>query len=316
MRSSFGLRSLVAAALFSSGCAYVGEPMPPALNVPRPVAALAIEQVGERIVMRFEPPQQTTEALPLQMRAVDLRVGPVDPAAWPGDAPAVTVNENSGSAGAAPWVGKRVVAAVRVQSKQGKWSAWSPLAPLDVVEPLATPADVKAEAAPRGVRVSWRNPARAGVTMRVERRSGERFSEAGVVEASAGEFFDQQARFGEEQQYRVTALLGATARSETVGTPALTPQDTFAPGVPASLTAVTGLGAVELSWDRPADPDLAGFRIYRDGVRIGPAESVAAATFSDRTIQKGKTYRYTVTAVDQVGNESKPSTPAEITAPD
>jgi hypothetical protein len=307
-------RAAPAFCLAFAGCAYVGEPMPPALNIPRPVAALTVEEVGSRIVMRFDPPQQTTEALPLQIRAIDLRVGPVEPAAWPGAATAVTVTENTGAIDAAPWIGKRIVAAVRVQSKQGKWSAWSPLAPLDVIEPLVTPAGVKAEAAPQGVRISWRDPARPGVSMRIERRSGERFAEAGVVVKGA-EFIDQQARFGEEQQYRLTLVLG-TARSETFPTPALTPVDTFAPAVPANLTAVTGLGSVELSWDRPAESDLAGFRIYRDGARIGPAEPVAAATFSDRTVQRGKTYRYAVSSVDQIGNESQPTAPVEITAPE
>ena len=317
---------VVAAALgLGAGCAYVGEPLPPALNMPRAVAALSIEQVGTHVAMRFAVPLQTTENLPLELRAIELRAGAVDPAAWPGDASAVTVkrddtgNTASAVADAAPWVGRRILAGVRLQSKQGKWSAWSPLAPLDVIAPLDAPAEVKAEAAPEGVRVAWRDPARTGVAMRIERRSGaEKFAEAGMVEGAL-EWIDKQARFSEEQQYRLTVISG-TARSETVTTPAFTPVDRFAPAVPAGLTAVTGLGSIELSWDRPAETDLAGFRVYRAAgsgelTLVSPAVPFAAANFSDRAVKPGAAYRYAVASVDQNGNESARTPPVEITAP-
>jgi chitodextrinase len=325
-----GQAILPVALLFGSGCAYVGEPLPPALNIPRPVTALMAEQVGSRIAMRFELPAQTTEALALEVRAIELRAGAVDPAAWPGYAQVVEATRDSGGKSAsasvelAPWIGKRIVAGVRVQSKQGKWSAWSPLAPVDVVEPLAAPAEVKTEAVAEGVRIQWRNPARAGVSMRIERRTGTGvvFVEAGTLDAAAAEWIDQQARFGEEQRYRLTAVAGNKARSETFETKAFTPEDRFAPGVPAGLSAVTGLGSVELSWDRPGEADLAGFRVYRatgaldqTWVRVSPAERIAAANFSDRTVQPATAYRYSVTSVDQSGNESARSQPVEITSP-
>jgi fibronectin type 3 domain-containing protein len=154
--------------------------------------------------------------------------------------------------------------------------------------------------------------------MRIERRlPNGTFTEAAKVEGT--EWIDKQARFGEEQQYRLTAISG-TARSETFTTQAFTPQDTFAPAIPAGLTGVAGLGSIELSWERPADTDLAGFRIYRaagtgEFARVGAAEPVAAASFSDRTVQAGASYRYAVSSVDQIGNESARSQPVAVTAP-
>jgi len=306
--------------LLLSGCAYVGEPLPPALNIPRRVPAIVVEQVGSRLTVQFELPLQTTETLPLQIESIELRAGPVDPGAWPAGAQPINTTRSvdgktaSASAELTPWVGKRIIAGVRVQSKQGKWSEWSPLAPLDVIQPLAPPADVKPEAVPEGVRLSWR----PGVAMRIERRSANgTFTEAAMVEGA--EWIDKQARFGEEQQYRLTAMSGK-ARSETFTTPGITPQDAFAPAVPGGLTGVAGLGSIELSWERPADADLAGFRVYRatgtgEFARVGPAEPVAAASFSDRTVQAGVSYRYAVSSVDQIGNESPRSQPVAVTAP-
>ncbi len=316
-----------AISILLSGCAYVGEPLAPALNIPRPVTAVIAEQVGPKILLHFDVPLQTTEAILLEIRAIELRAGPVEPAAWPGDAQLVAATRDPGGKTAsasvelAAWVGQRVLTGVRVQSKQGKWSAWSPLAPVDVVAPLPAPAEVKTEAAPEGVRIQWRDAGRPGLAMRIERRTGTGvvFVEAGTVEGAA-EFIDKQARFGEEQRYRLTAVADK-ARSETVETPPFTPQDTFAPAVPAGVTAVAGLGSIELSWERPPEADLAGFRVYRAAGTSGEfvklnAELTAAANFSDRGVQKGSVYRYAVSSVDQKGNESGRSQAVEATAPD
>lgn len=319
---------LAAGALLISSCAYVGEPLPPALNIPRPVTALTVEQVGGKVSTSFVLPSVTTEELALGIATIELRAGVVDPGAWPGEARSVSVVRDadgktaSGAVDSSAWTGKQIHAGVRVQSKQGKWSAWSPLAALDVVEPVVAPEDVKAEAAPEGVRIHWRAVQRKGVAMRVERRSGAGlvFVEAAMVH-NAAEWIDKQARFGEEQQYRITAVSGK-ARSEIFTTPAFTPVDSFAPGVPANLGAVAGLGSIELTWDRPGESDLAGFRIYRaigaatEWTRLGAsAQPIAAANFSDRMIQPGTAYRYAVTSVDQAGNESQRAEPVEITAP-
>ena len=102
--------------------------------------------------------------------------------------------------------------------------------------------------------------------------------------------------------------------SETL---AITPADIFPPAVPGALTAEPGVGAIELAWDRNAEPDFRGYNIYRS-VEDGPFEKIAslieAPAYSDRQVEAGKRYRYAVTAVDQVGNESERSTVAEATA--
>lgn len=310
-------------AILLTGCAYVGEPLPPALNIPKRATALMIEQVGPRVEARFTLPEETTEQLPVDIRAIEFRAGAVDPGAWPGDAQTLPVSRGellsaSASGPATPWVGKRIVAGVRVQSRQGKWSEWSILAPLDVVEPLATPASVTATAVPQGVRIAWKMPARRGAVVRIEKRAPSgRLDEVAVVE-SGNEWIDSSARFGEAHAYRATAALGTAARSESVELAPFTPVDTFAPAVPSGLAAAPGLGSIELSWDRPSDPDLAGFRLYREPALPGaasPPELIVAASASDRQIKAGATYRYSVSSVDRIGNESARSASVEVIAP-
>src|SRR5204863_3554931 len=59
---------------------------------------------------------------------------------------------------AVPWVGKDIILGVKVSGPSGRDAGWSVVA-VTVVEPLPTPASVKATPVPEGVRVSWQGPA-------------------------------------------------------------------------------------------------------------------------------------------------------------
>jgi hypothetical protein len=100
-------------------------------------------------------------------------------------------------------------------------------------------------------------------------------------------------------------------------------RDTFPPAVPIALQAVfSGVGQkpfIDLTWNANTDADLSGYNVYRhDGsgqpVRIN-AELVKAPAFRDVSVASGKTYFYSVAAVDARGNESARSEQATETVP-
>ncbi len=128
---------------------------------------------------------------------------------------------------------------------------------------------------------------------------------------------DTTAAFGYPYRYFVQAFEGESRQSEISDVISITPLDTFAPAVPAGLTAVAAVNSVELAWERNTEDDFVGYHIYRstDGrafERIaGPIE---APTYSDHAVEAGKKYSYAVTAIDNAGNESRRSEPAEVTA--
>ena len=113
----------------------------------------------------------------------------------------------------------------------------------------------------------------------------------------------------------------------------LTMRDTFPPKIPVGLAAVSGfdkpetgdsrtsaLPYVDLSWEANGEPDLAGYRVYRqlarpDGTPQGPlarltASPLTSPAYRDVAVKPGQGYIYTVTAVDVAGNESAPSAKA------
>jgi hypothetical protein len=94
------------------------------------------------------------------------------------------------------------------------------------------------------------------------------------------------------------------------------------PAPPLGLVAVPGPGGIALIWEPNAESDLLGYLVYRRELpaltssRLTEAP-VPTTTYLDRTAQTGKSYVYTVTAVDRSGhqNESAPSVEASAALP-
>ena len=76
----------------------------------------------------------------------------------------------------------------------------------------------------------------------------------------------------------------------------------FAPTPPIGLTAITGLNSVELAWERSPEPDTKSYRVFRDDQLL--AGDVEAPAFSDKQVRSGQKYRYSVSALNQIGNEN------------
>ena len=133
---------------------------------------------------------------------------------------------------------------------------------------------------------------------------------ASIGAAEGAEFFDASPQWEQPHAYRVIALKAAGESPEVPGPPsnvaALTPRDVFPPAPPADLRALALESGVELSWSSNTEPDLAGYRVLRDGSPVHEG-LLEAANFSDRPLADGQTAVYQVTAVDRSGNASAPA---------
>jgi hypothetical protein len=302
----------LASGLFT-GCGYVGDPKAPALDMPMRVTDFRAAEYGENILVQFSVSPLTTEGLTLtKIRSVELRVEannaaktlqvpPKDPGPFTFEFPAKE------------WVGKKINLAVRAVGPKGKASEWSNPASVDVGNPLPKPANLKVENAPKGVRLSWQA---TGKQFRIFRGTGD-MAPARLAESDKSEYVDTTAESGMRYRYFVQRLEGDLRQSEVSSIVEITPVDEFPPAVPAGLSAVAGVNSIELAWERNTEDDFAGYNVYRavgDGTFEKIAGPIDAPTFSDRTVLAGTRYRYVVTSVDNVGNESARSMVADAVA--
>jgi hypothetical protein len=319
----------VAAFLLNSGCGYIGPTLVPLANIPAAPSDLAAIQRGAKLIAHFTVPATITEGYPIKGDLdLDLRAG-LPPAVWsesewaaqaervaPAHITRLPPARPNGTAqqlaeyefASTAWTGKTIVIAARVIGSNKKASNWSALITLPVVAPLAKPQQFIAAPLANGIRLMWRG---AGEHFRVLRRAegGDGFAE--LATTTAPEYFDASAEFGKTYTYQVLAFAAVPpqreAQSDLSDEKTILYKDEFPPAAPAGLIATPSPASVELSWDSGAEPDLAGYRVYRstDG---GAFEKLADVNeipaYSDHAVERGKTYRYAVTAMDKSGNES------------
>jgi hypothetical protein len=239
---------------------------------------------------------------------------------------------------------------VEVLNTVGRGAGVSNLARVPLVPVLLPFSDFAARATGQGVLISWECPEatsrRSGVKylFRIYQRlesstNATRIAEIDVTECAAGSeatknsnsFLDQTFEWEKTYFYRGTAV----SVVEAAGRPAVqvegedTPEvkvwahDVFPPAVPSGLQAVySGPGQeafIDLIWSPVTDADLDGYNIYRHeessaAVKVNTAP-VRIPAFRDSQVVSGKTYFYSVSAVDLHGNESARSEEASESVP-
>ena len=310
------LHLATAALALLAGCGYVGPPLPPALDVPRPITDLSVVELGDKIIVRFTPPTETTEDLPItELQAITLYIGPGE-AEFSRDRWAATATQYPiAVAGtdvreleipASDWVGQQLVLAVRTTGRTGRESDWSLYEYLSVGTPLDIPSAVTPTNARDAVALNWTgNAPRYRVLRSVLSDPATKLEPIG--ETDAAEYVDSAIVYGMRYRYVILGIAGE--RQQSLPSPPIdfAPADVIAPAAPAGLRAVPGTRSVDLSWTRSPDADLEGYNVFRavgDGPFTALEQRVPLPAYTDTSVESGMRYRYMVSAIDKAGNES------------
>ena len=236
-----------------------------------------------------------------------------------------------------------LIYAVGVLNADGRGAGLSNQVRVPGLRALPPPMDFNAQVTSRGVALNWRGqsaalPPQSGMrsVYRIYRRLEGSQEQVLAGELAAGEernfsFLDPAIEWEKTYEYHgetvtVIALEGEPAvevASDDTPEVKIFADDVFPPAVPSGLQAVfAGPGQrafIDLIWAPDSDADLGGYNIYRHEAGSEPvklnAELIRTPAYRDVNVASGRTYIYSVSAVDLRGNESARSEEASEEVP-
>ncbi|OGL45247.1 MAG: hypothetical protein A2149_04240, partial [Candidatus Schekmanbacteria bacterium RBG_16_38_11] len=186
----------------------------------------------------------------------------------------------------------------------------------------AAPTNLKAIGIknPRGIELSWDNPANNNETKFIITRDGNKIAEVENV----SNYIDTDVTFGNNYTYEVSAENGIGSSSDNPSTTFDFKIENFYPTAPENLTATVaksaeGISQIDLSWEDKSN-DETGFSIIRSIIVGGNETSsveipVAAdsSAYSDQDLILGTTYKYEISAFNDIGTSTSDTANKTIT---
>lgn len=333
---ALGLVALIAI----SGCGKKTRPVPPDTVLPAPISDLGYQLDEKGVTLRWSYPRRTVqgEHLPYRIEKFELLRAVIPSKDYCPDCPIpfgppIEIEAESSDKGTVSYQetllrpNHRYV--YRVRSKAGWFVSSDNSNTVSVLwdTPLLAPKNFKIEEGDRTLTLRWQPPAGLldGTTVSDPLRyqlarstDGETFTELPGEPIEGLAYTDKGLRNGRTYSYKIRALRlhdGTVAAGMT--SPALSgvPQDLLPPAPPQKVRIVATAEGVKILWETVAEPDLAGFRIYRRSARspsperIGQVDGAGLSYLDAKPPKERGLWYYSVTAFDQAkpANESTPS---------
>jgi hypothetical protein len=209
-----------------------------------------------------------------------------------------------------------------------------PVAPI-----ISPPEQLTAKVEADGVLISWVvafvPAAPAGLTyryrvMRSPAGANAYIALADIEPLAEGFYLDKTFGWETKYDYRITSVtlvhsqgINMAVEGDDSKAAEIFTRDIYPPGEPTGLQAVfSSVGQkpfVDLTWAPNMESDLAGYHVFRsvsggEKVKLNH-QLVQVPSFRDDTVVPGKTYLYSVSAVDLRGNESPHSAETKEAVP-
>jgi hypothetical protein len=294
------LLSGCALALLSS-CATPGAPLPPSLQLPRPVEDLNYIRKGSRVVLSWTPPSSTTEHLGLKHPGATYicrTVGryPVDGCDMvkrlsPSDV-ALVVDRKREQAIFEDALPENMISpaafatySIEVSNDRGRSAGLSNQVRVPLAPTLPPPQNLRASVTAQGPELTWDSGAFTAISglsfsYRILRRleAVPTFSTIDTIPANAAgpaTYVDRAFEWQKRYEYKIVPVTqlasqvssGRDVEGDDSAVIAVEAQDVFPPAKPTSVQAVfSSVGQkpfIDLSWTPNTETDLAGYEVYR-----------------------------------------------------
>jgi hypothetical protein len=331
-----------------AACGNIGDPLPPLVQIPKPISDLTARQFGKQVKLSWTLPQLNIDG----SKATTLdRLEIYRLSTQPGNAILPDMDQSGYSA--AKWMvleknsfdnyrnGEKLMLtdrltglddmeifqneftyAIKAVNRKMKDAGYSNLAQLRVYPVACPPEVVKTSLAERFIELSWEHPVRNidgstpvdDVKFNVYRGEDSMARVKTLltkVPTANRSFKDESMVLGKTYHYIIRSVTNTpSGLIESSDSPevAATNSDVYPPAVPSEVTAVSNGQSISLIWSPNTEPDLAGYYVFRSGEEHNykklTQERITTASYTDSSVEKGKTYYYRIMAVDFSGNES------------
>lgn len=222
---------VVACALLSS-CAQTGPPVPPSLELPRPVGDLRAERKGDKVTLRWTAPTQTMDGETLRnpgptricrsaesaKQVCETPVTEIPAVVVPADKMKAVAKAEATFTDTIPaelqqGPAKVLTYAVQVLNEDRRGAGSSNTVQVPAVATLPAPSDFKAEAQADGILLTWAPvtspesaslPHQYRIYRRQEGNKGDVLAGEVPLDPSANQFLDHGFEWGKTYYYRVT----------------------------------------------------------------------------------------------------------------
>ena len=293
---------LISTALLTA-CGSPGVPLPPSLELARPVSNLRAARKGEKVTLTWSAPTETTDQHNIRhpgRTEICRALSEVKDCGTPiaqlprqkapvGKAPSTAVetytDQLSSDLELANPLG-HFFYAISVHNSYGRSAGFSNQVQVPSAPTLSPPSDFRAQLSGDGVRLSWspvQNPPQVPglhFIYRVYRRDVAAKSEAvagelPLIDQASPSILDQSFEWEKTYEYRAAVMTfvaqpnGTEASVEGDDTPPISvvAHDVFPPATPTGLQAIfSGPGQklfIDLIWATDTEADLAGYNVYR-----------------------------------------------------
>ncbi len=297
-----------------AACGTPGAPMPPELELAKPVTDLRAARKGDKVYLAWTVPAQTTDhqtvrhpGLTRVCRSLNLEIGDckIPAAEIPPDQFPVP-----------PFDSKKGAPAPKIQAR------YTDILPQDLQTQNPTAEITYAVSAlnQSGRSAGLSNLVQVPAAPTLVKQALARIGDVNFADCSQSQFLDQTFEWEKHYDYfaAVVTVVSLSGKPEVEVESNDTPiiqvfaHDTFPPAVPGGVQAVfSGVGQapfIDLVWSPDTEADLAGYNVFRHEEGSQPAklnaELVRTPAYRDASVQSGKKYFYSVSAVDERNNES------------
>ena len=312
--------ALFSASVASSGCAKVGDPLPPLVEYPSTTRDLELVQIADRVHLMFSLPAGEIEKVEIYRRAdAPIRAGGEAELIRRIPSQDLLRDEDSGRfvfqdrpAGR----DRTWYYALRFVNEQGRRSDFSRAVHTRLPVAALPPVELTDEVHEDRIVVRWRAPEANIDGSRPAHVVGYLVDSRDFV--SKTEYVHREFQFGEPQTYRVqtvTRRADPLILSEFSDTLTVVPRDVFPPTVPQNLTALFWEGKIRVLWDANKEVDLQGYFLYKGRCpdRLEKSSSlVMINSYTDESAAPEVTWYFQATAVDKSGNESARSKTVQV----